>query len=107
VLALGLLLVVLTVLALQAALGMVFDPRYRDFPFVPLSAAVVPFLLLSARPRRRDLRPAAESIAAAVLAIAAVYVVCNETFANWQAVWFCGALLALAVTLLPARDAPS
>jgi glucan 1,3-beta-glucosidase len=106
VLALGLLLVVLTVLALQAALGMVFDPRYRDFPFVPLSAAVVPFLLLSARPRRRDLRPAAESIAAAVLAIAAVYVVCNETFANWQAVWFCGALLTLAVTLLPARDAP-
>jgi glucan 1,3-beta-glucosidase len=105
-LSLGFLLVILTVLALQAALGLVFDPRYRDFPFAPLTGAVVPFLLLSARPKRRDLRPAAETLAAAVLAIAAVYVVCNETLANWQAVWFCAALLALAVTLLPARDVP-
>jgi exo-beta-1,3-glucanase (GH17 family) len=106
VLLLGLLLVLLTALALQAALGMVFDPRYRDFPFAPLTGAVIPFLLLSDRLQRRDLRPAAETIAAAVLAIAAVYIVGNETPANWQALWFCGGLLALAVTLLPARDAP-
>jgi glucan 1,3-beta-glucosidase len=106
--ALGILLVLLTVLAVQAALGLVFDPRYRDFPFAPLSGAVAPFLaLLTSRPRRRDLRPAAETVAAAVLALAAVYVVCNETLANWQAVWFCAGLMALALVLLPARDAPS
>jgi hypothetical protein len=26
---------------------------------------------------------------------------------NWQALWFAAALLALAFTLLPARDVPS
>ena len=31
-----------------AALGLVFDPRYRDFPFAPLTAAVVPFFMHSA-----------------------------------------------------------
>jgi glucan 1,3-beta-glucosidase len=102
------LLLLLTMLAVQAALGLVFDPRYRDFPFAPLSGAAAPFLvLLTSWPRRRDLRPAAETAAAAVLALAAVYVVCNETLANWQAVWFCAGLMALALVLLPARDAPS
>jgi hypothetical protein len=36
---------------------------------------------------------------------AAVYIVCNEGFANWQALWFCAGLIALALTLLQARDA--
>jgi exo-beta-1,3-glucanase (GH17 family) len=106
VLALGVLLVLLTLLAVQAALGLVFDPRYRDFPFAPLTGAVMPFLGLTAWPRRRDLRPAAETVAAAVLLIAGVYVVCNETPANWQAVWFCAGSFVLAITLLPARDGP-
>jgi len=43
---------------------------------------------------------------AAVVALSAIYIVCNETLANWQAVWFCAAAMMLAVTLLPARDAP-
>src|SRR5947209_3154588 len=33
---LAVLLIVLALLAVQAALGLVFDPRYRDFPFAPL-----------------------------------------------------------------------
>ena len=37
--ALGVLLIALAVLAVQAALGLVFDPRYRDFPFAPLTGA--------------------------------------------------------------------
>jgi glucan 1,3-beta-glucosidase len=103
----GLLLVAVTVLAIEAALGLVFDPRYRDFPFPALSAAVVPFLVMRSSWRRlRDLRPSAETVAAATLAIAAVYIVFNETVANWQAAWFCAALIALALILLPARDAP-
>jgi glucan 1,3-beta-glucosidase len=106
-LALGVLLAVLVVLAVQAALGLVFDPRYRDFPFAPLTGATFSFLLLvRALPGRKDLRPAAEALAAAALALSAVYIVGNETLANWQAVWFCAAAMALAFTLLPARDAP-
>ena len=106
-LALGVLLVVLVVLAVQAALGLVFDPRYRDFPFAPLTGATFPFLLLvRSWPGRKDLRPTAETVGAIVLALSAIYIVCNETLANWQAVWFCGAAMVLAVILLPARDAP-
>jgi glucan 1,3-beta-glucosidase len=109
---LGVLMVALAVLAVQAALGLVFDPRYRDFPFAALTAAVVPFLILkvpalrTSWPRLRGLRAGAESVAAAVLLLCALYIVFNETPANWQALWFCAALVALAVTLLPARDAP-
>ena len=36
---LGAALIVLAVLSVQAALGLVFDPRYRDFPFAPLTGA--------------------------------------------------------------------
>ena len=57
--ALGLALIALCVLAVQAALGLVFDPRYRDFPFAPLTAAVVPFLVLAfVTPRRPGARGA-------------------------------------------------
>jgi glucan 1,3-beta-glucosidase len=103
-----LLLVALTVLALQTALGLVFDPRYRDFPFAALTAATVPFLvqiLLGAR--GGGARGRAETIAAAVLAISAVYIALNETFANWQALWLGGALVGLAFTLALVRDARS
>jgi exo-beta-1,3-glucanase (GH17 family) len=117
-LALGVLLIALAVLALQAALGLVFDPRYRDFLFAPLTAATAPLLLvikrkpaikaaLLARWKRHLQAPAAESAVAATLAASAVYIICNESFANWQAVWFSAALLALAFTLLQAQDAPS
>ena len=105
-------------LSVQAALGLVFDPRYRDFPFAPLTAATIPLLLASkAKPankgnlverwKRRLQAPAAETAVAVTLAASAVYIVCNESFANWQAVWFSGALLALAFTLLQAQDGPS
>jgi glucan 1,3-beta-glucosidase len=106
-LALGLLLIALTMLAVQAALGLVFDPRYRDFPDPALTAATVPFLLATRWPRRTDLRASAETAAAAVLALSALYILFNETVANWQAVWFCAAAAALALTLVPARAAPS
>ena len=92
----------------EAALGLVFDPRYRDIPFAPLTAAAVPFLvLLFSTPRPAGPRAAAETAAAALLAVSAVYIVFNETFANWQAVWFCGGLIGLAVMLAWVRDAPS
>jgi glucan 1,3-beta-glucosidase len=104
--ALGLMLVALTLVAIQIALGLVFDPRYKDFPYAPLSAAVVPFLLLSlttAAPGRRH--GAAEIVAAATLVLSAGYIVFNETFANWQSVWFCALIVALAGTLFRSKDA--
>jgi hypothetical protein len=105
--ALGGVFVVLVLLALQAALGLDFDPRYRDFPFAPLTAAVVPFLVLTlSAPRPSGTRATAEMVAAAALAASAVYIAINETFANWQAVWFCAGLIGLGFILQRARDAP-
>lgn len=103
---LGVLFLALCLVTVQSALGFVFDPRYRDFPFAPLTAAALPFLLLPRQTREGRL-PSAERAIAGVLAVSAVYIVLNEGFANWQALWFCGALAALGFTLLRVRDAPS
>ena len=105
--ALGVVLIALVLLAVENALGLCFDPRYRDLPFAPLCGAGVPFLaVLLSTPRPSGARAVAERAAAVVLAAAAVYIGLNETFANWQAVWFCAGLLGLAVILSLARDAP-
>jgi hypothetical protein len=89
------------------ALGLVFDPRYRDIPFAPQSGAAVAFLVLMlSKSRPAGSQAMAEAVAAAVLAVSAVYIAFNETFANWQAIWLCGGFLGLAVILARARDAP-
>jgi exo-beta-1,3-glucanase (GH17 family) len=107
-LALVVVLVALVLLAVQHALALDFDPRYRDIPFAPLIAAVVPFLVLALSAPRPAGPPAmAERATAAVLAASSVYIALNESFANWQAVWFCAGLLALAFILARARDAPN
>lgn len=104
--ALTLLLVVTTVVAVQAALGFTFNARYLDFPFAPLTAAAVPYLLLSLmHPTEPPTRARAEVAAAAVLAPCAIYIAWHEGVLNWQSLWFCAALLALAVTLVRVRGA--
>ncbi|MGA9950250.1 MAG: beta-(1-6) glucans synthase [Xanthobacteraceae bacterium] len=106
-LALGVVFIALTLLSVETALGLVFDPRYRDIPFAPQSGAVVAYLVLmlsTARPT--GMRPAAETLAAAMLAASAVYIAINETFANWQALWLAAGLIGLAVILVRARDVP-
>ncbi|MEA3026219.1 MAG: hypothetical protein QOF91_1504 [Alphaproteobacteria bacterium] len=106
-LTLGVLLMALTVLAVQSALGLSFDPRYRDFPFAPLTAAALPFVLLSfVAPRPAGANALAETVVAAILALCAIFIVWNETFANWQALWFAGALVLVSFSLLRARVAP-
>jgi exo-beta-1,3-glucanase (GH17 family) len=103
---LGITLIALVLLSVQAALGQVFDPRYRDIDFAPLSAAVVPFLVVFfSTPRQTGSSAVAERVAAWVLVVSAIYIVLNESIANWQAVWLCAALLALAFILARARDA--
>jgi glucan 1,3-beta-glucosidase len=95
---------ILTVLAVQIALGLVFDPRYRDFPFAPLTAATVPYAVLALLASRRGSGPVvAERVAAITLALSAVYIVLHETVANWQAVWLSVVLLVLAFTLIRVR----
>lgn len=107
-LAAGAILVAVTVLALQTALGLVFDPRYRDLTFAPLTAAVIPYAVASVvglRGRARLGR--AERIAALTLAGSAVYIGLNESFVNWQAAWFAAMLVLLAITLFRLRDVQS
>ena len=105
--ALGLVVVVTLILSLQIALGLVFDPRYKDFPFAPLTAAVVPLFvhgLVVARGSGR--RGAAETAGMVLLALSVVYIVPNEGFANWQSLWLCAALAAFALRLFLVRAAP-
>jgi exo-beta-1,3-glucanase (GH17 family) len=104
----GAFMIATTLLAILTALGLVFDPRYRDFPFAPLTAAVVPFFMHSVTtPRPRGRYGAAELAAAAILALSVPYIALNESFANWQSLWLCGALAALAFSLGRVRDPQS
>jgi glucan 1,3-beta-glucosidase len=103
----GVLLVCLSVLALQVALMLVFDPRYVDFPFAPLLGAAVPFLVLAILVApEKGTRPAAEKLAAGILAGSAIYILLNESIANWQALLLCAGLAMLAVTLVRVRAGP-
>ena len=101
---LGLVLAVTTLIGAETALGFVFDPRYRDFPFASLTMAVVPFstLMLLNRPQA-GVRPIAEAVFAGVLALSALCVVFNEGSDNWQSLWTCAVYLLLAITLWQAR----
>ena len=93
-----LLLFMLTVLAaIQIALGLVFDPVNRDLPGALLTGPAVALLVLAFYRRPLARSPSiAETAAALVLAMSALYIVFNETFWNWQAIWLGLALLALA-----------
>src|SRR5580704_172935 len=101
---LGLALLVTTLIGAETALGFVFDPRYRDFPFAALTMAVVPFssLMLLNRPSQGP-RPIAEGVFAGLFAASALYTVFNEGADNWQSLWTCAAYLLFAVTLWRAR----
>lgn len=107
-LALGAILLVVMWLSVQTGLGLVFDPRYRDFPFAPLTSATVPFLVLTVMGcRQKGPRGTAEVVAAVALGLSAVYIALNETFANWQAIWLAAILAAAAFILVQSRDVQS
>jgi exo-beta-1,3-glucanase (GH17 family) len=103
----GVILAITMLLAFVIALGLVFDPRYRDFPFAPLTAAIVPFLVHGIMvPRPKGIRPTAETAGAGALALSVLYILFNEGFANWQSLWLCAVLAALAINLARVRDVP-
>ncbi|RTL73138.1 MAG: beta-(1-6) glucans synthase [Hyphomicrobiales bacterium] len=103
---LGIAVIATVVVAMEAGLGLVFNPRYLDFPFAALTSAGVPLLVLSLLSGNGPIRPpAAERVIAILLALSAIKIVWSETFANWQALWLAAMLLALSVTLARARAA--
>jgi glucan 1,3-beta-glucosidase len=107
-LAAGVLLIATMLLALQSALGLVFDPRYRDFPFAALTVSVVPFVMHRLTVKRAaGARAAAECAGAVLLALSVPYIAINENFNNWQSLWLCAAFAALAVILVRARGGQS
>jgi exo-beta-1,3-glucanase (GH17 family) len=101
----GLVLTLTALVACESALGLVFDPRYRDFPFAALTIAAVPYLILRllTRPQPARPRPPAEAVFAGLLGLSAAYIVFNEGFENWQSLWTCAAFFGLAMTLWLAR----
>jgi glucan 1,3-beta-glucosidase len=103
----GVIVIAALLLSLQIALGLVFDPRYKDFPFAPLTAAIVPLavLVFSLKPPAGE-RGMAEIAGAVLLGLSVLYILPNEGFANWQSLWLCGLFATLGVTLLRVRDAP-
>ncbi|HEX2448947.1 MAG TPA: beta-1,6-glucan synthase [Methyloceanibacter sp.] len=98
------LLAATVVAAIHVALGLVFDPRYKDFPFAALAGPVIALAVCAFTPARAPLKPgAAEIAAAAVLTGSALFIIANEGIANWQALLLATLLLILALTTLRSR----
>jgi len=82
----------------ETALGFVFDPRYKDFPFAALTMAVLPFATLTLLNRPpQGARPVTEAVFAGLFVLAALYTVFNEGPANWQSLWTCAMYFLLAL----------
>jgi len=95
------------VAALHVALGLVFDPRYKDFPIAALSGPVIALAVLGLATARAPIKPGAAEVATAiVLTASALFVVANEGSANWQALALAGLLVLLALTALQAKALP-
>ena len=104
---LSILLVATMVAASHVALGLVFDPRYKDFPFAALLGPVAALGVLAFANGKPIMRPGmGELVAAVLLSSAGLFIVLNEGFANWQALLFVGLLAILALTCLRAKAAP-
>ena len=100
------LLVATVVAAIHVALGLVFDARYRDFPFAALTGPVTALAVVAFTSARGGLQPGTAEIAAAcVLTGSALFIIANEGASNWQAVWVALLFVALALTVLQARGA--
>ena len=97
---LGVTLIVTTLIATETALGLVFDGRWRDFPFASLTMAVVPFFMVAMfNAAEAGTRPLAEAVFAGLFAATVPYIIFNEGAQNWQSLWTCAAYLGLGVSL--------
>ena len=99
---LGGVLVVTTLVATETALGLVFDPRGRDFPFAGLTMAVMPLWTVALLNRRKSGIPhVAEATFACLFVAAALCIALNEGPRNWQSLWTCAAYVLLGAALWP------
>ncbi len=97
---LGITLIVTTLIGAEIALSLVFDARWRDFPFAALTMAVVPMCAVAfLNSAQSGTRPLAETVFAGLFAVASLYIVFNEGPRNWQSLWTCAAYLVLGMTL--------
>jgi glucan 1,3-beta-glucosidase len=94
------------VAAIHVALGLFFDPRYKDFPFALLAGPIIALATLAASVNSRWQPGIAERVAAALLTGSALFIVANEGIANWQALLFGGLLVLLAFSCVRAKAAP-
>lgn len=99
---LGGLLAAVCVLALFLALGLVFDPRYREFATSTLVGPVAGFLMLALMVPRTG-RVFSERVFAAVLTASSIAILIQEKLSNLEALGFAALLLTLAGTLVLAR----
>src|SRR5271169_3533934 len=92
----------------DTVLGLIFDPRYRDFPFAALTMAAVPccILMLLNRPLSGS-RPIAESVFAGLFAAASLDVSFHEGLDNRQALWTSSIYGVLGMTLWCAKGPPA
>lgn len=103
-LVLGFVLIATTLVTVEIALGLVFDPRSRDFPFAGLTMAVVPVWTLGLLYRRKsDMNVTAEAVFAGLLVAAALFLFLNEGVHNWQSLWTAAAFLLFGAALRPPR----
>ena len=99
-LVLGFVLMVTTLVTVEIALGLVFDPRSRDFPFASLTMAAVPVWTVALLCRRKsDAGVTAEAVFAGLLAAAALFLVFNEGVHNWQSLWTAAAFVLFGAAL--------
>ena len=105
-LVLGFALMVTTLVAVEIALGLVFDPRSRDFPFAGLTMAVVPIWTVTLlNCRKSGIRAVTEAVFAGLFVAAALYVFLNEGAGNWQSQWTAAAFFLFGAALWPPRSA--
>ncbi|MBA2398243.1 MAG: beta-(1-6) glucans synthase [Bradyrhizobium sp.] len=103
-LVLGFVFMVTTMLAVELALGLVFDPRSRDFPFAGITMAAVPVWTVALLYRRKlDIAVTAEAMFAGLLVAAALFLVLNEGVHNWQSLWTAAAFILFGAALWSPR----
>ena len=101
-LVLGGLLIITTLVATETALGLVFDPRGRDFAFASLTMAVMPLWTVALLNRRKSgISQVAEATFACLFVAAALCIALNEGPRNWQSLWTSAAYVLLGAALWP------
>ncbi|WP_456640371.1 glycoside hydrolase family 17 protein [Bradyrhizobium sp. USDA 10063] len=103
---LGAVLLVTALAAAEVALGLMFDPRSRDFPFASLTMAAVPIWAVTLLNRRKlAVCATSEAVFAGLFAAAALYILLHEGVQNWQSLWTAAALFLLGAALWRSRSA--